>query len=212
MKERGGWLVPYKCQWITPVGHKAMRTPSSNGITLQRIRNKRNQKLKLSGWTRTLYWSKYRACQTMTVLTCYPCLLWARLVHVTLLSPAYSHGSGQTVMTQITQQAHIPIIPPHSFNTSIKPMISFCKSSLHLENYHGWHRVETNSRCRKPTQTPTGITCVTSTRISCTCSMYRSPGSTHSWSYKLFAGWCSLQELLQSLLYWLVAFVPYFIS
>lgn len=189
-----------------------MLTPSSNGITLQRIRNKKIQKLKLNGWTRTLYGSKYHACRAVTVLTCYPCLLWARLVRATLLLPACSHRSGQTVMTQNTQQAHIPIIPPHSFNTSIKPIIPFCKSSLQFENYHGWHRMETNSRCRKPTQTPTGITCITSTRISCTYSIYRSPSCTHGWSYKLFAGWCSLQELLQSLLYSLAAFVPYFIS
>ena len=42
--------------------------------------------------------------------------------------------------------------------------------------------------------------------------IHRSPSTTHGCPYKLFAGWCSLQELLHSPPYSSAAFIHYFTS
>ena len=63
---------------------------------------RRNQNYGILWLDQRLYtMSMYPACRAVTVLACPSCWRWARPVHATLLLPACSHKSGQTVMTQI---------------------------------------------------------------------------------------------------------------
>ena len=147
----------------------------------------------------------YHACQPITVLTCHSCLLWARPVHVTLLShqPTVT-GQARLLWLNLHNKPPYQLYPLRVTSHVIthSPILQVITSIMTETEWT--QTADTESQSIHQQVSHASLILGYPAYV-----IHRSPSTTHGCPYKLFAGWCSLQELLHSPLYSLAAFIRY---